>query len=213
MGSYEIDAPVLYVRHTRSLLFVAIPVFAALMAMTPAICEVWVGGFRPQFVIMGVWLTLAWFLNTVSAPAYFAYLGQGKLHFITLGHVVMGTINILAGFFLGEFFGWQGVLVAFVCALVLGSLIPVWTYHIEHQIKASRVFSTPDMISAGVCFGLAAISLELYIEAIDAIFLSTWPRAIIAMLVIGAVSISAFWLHPLRRKVLIFSSFHFRPHE
>ncbi len=134
MTSYETDAPDLYARNTRNLLFLVIPVFAALMALTPAICEVWVGSFQPQFVIMGVWLSFAWFLNTVSAPAYFAYLGQGKLRWITTAHIVMGATNTFAGLTLGSIFGWQGVLASFVGSLVLGSLIPVWAFHFEHRI-------------------------------------------------------------------------------
>ena len=110
MTSYKIDAPDLYARNTQNLLFLVIPVFAALMAMTPAICEVWVGSFQPQFVIMGAWLTFAWFLNTISAPAYFAYLGQGKLQWITMAHIIMGTMNTIAGLFLGAFSAGRGSL-------------------------------------------------------------------------------------------------------
>ena len=202
MGSYEIDAPVLYVRHARNLLFVVIPVFAAFLAMTPAICEVWVGDFRPQFVIMSVWLTFAWFLNTVSAPAYFAYLGQGRLLSITVGHIVMGAMNILAGFFLGKYFGWHGVLAAFVCSLVLGSIIPVWAYHIEHRIKSFQVFSTPDMISAGVCFGSALITLIIYCSTIDLYTVDKWVRVSVSSIMMFMVSAATIWCHPLRKHII-----------
>ncbi len=201
MTSFKFDAPELYARNMRNLLFIVIPVFAALMALTPAICEAWVGSFQPQFVIMGVGLTFAWFLNTVSAPAYFAYLGQGKLRWITMAHVIMGTTNILAGLIFGHFFGWQGVLASFIGSLLLGSLLPICAYHYEHRIKTARLMSIPDMISAGVCFGAAVIVLAIYWRVLDAPLAGKWTRITIFTCLVAMVSVAAIWFHPLRRKI------------
>jgi O-antigen/teichoic acid export membrane protein len=203
MTSYEVDAPHLYVKNTKNLYFIVIPVFAALMALTPAICEVWVGSFQPHFVIMGAWITLAWFINTVTTPAYFAYLGQGKLYWITISHVVMGVINIIAGSLLGRFFGWQGILAAFVTSLVIGSLIPLWAYHCEHRINLGQLFSTHDRLSSLVCFGLAIISLAGYYIVFDASLLDKWSRVIIITIFIGAMLATATWFHPLRGRLII----------
>ena len=206
MTSYKIDAPDLYARNTQNLLFLVIPVFAALMAMTPAICEVWVGSFQPQFVIMGAWLTFAWFLNTVSAPAYFAYLGQGKLRWVTTAHIVMGATNAFAGLTLGSVFGWQGVLASFVGSLVLGSLIPVWAFHFEHRITKNQLLSTHDMMSAGICFGLAVITITSYWAVLDASLIDKWARVTIVTCFMGMVSVAATWFHPLRRQILILAT-------
>ena len=201
MTSYKTDAPELYARNTRNLLFLVIPVFATLMALTPAICEVWVGTFQPQFVIMGGLLTFAWFLNTVFTPAYFAYLGQGKLRWITIAHVVMGATNIFAGLTLGSFLGWQGVLASFVVSLILGSLIPVWAFHYEHKIKNIHLLSTHDILSAGVCFGFAVLAIAGYWSVLDAPMVDKWARVTIVTCFMGMVSVTAMWLHPLRRQI------------
>ena len=206
MTSYKIDAPDLYARNTQNLLFLTIPVFAGLMALTPAICEVWVGSFQPQFVIMGVWLSFAWFLNTVGAPAYFAYLGQGKLRWVTTAHIVMGATNIFFGLTLGSIFGWQGVLAAFVGSLVLGSLIPVWAFHFEHRIVNSQILSTHDMMSAGICFGSAVIALASYWAILDASLINKWARVCIVTCVMGMVSLAATWSHPLRKQIWIIAT-------
>jgi O-antigen/teichoic acid export membrane protein len=202
MTSYKTDAPELYVQNLRNLLFLVIPVFAALMALTPAICEVWVGSFQAQFVIMGGLLTFAWFLNTVFAPAYFAYLGQGKLRWITIGHVAMGATNILAGFYLGKFFGWAGVLLSFTGALVLGSFIPAWAYHYENQILNRNLFLGYDVFSAGVCFTAALLTLTGYWAVLDASILDKWARLTIFTFIIAMVSLAMTWFHPLRKKLL-----------
>ena len=44
------------------------PLFAVLASVIPAISELWLGHYEPQFVIMGVVLAVAWYLNSVTAP-------------------------------------------------------------------------------------------------------------------------------------------------
>lgn len=202
METYDIDAPKLYLRNTRTLLYLVIPVFASLTALVPAICEAWIGSFQPQFVSIGCWITLAWFLNTASAPAYFAYLGQGKLRWVTTAHIVMGATNICSGFLLGRFFGWQGIIAAFVGSLVLGSLLPVFAYNCEHRIKFLQFLSPPDVISAGVCFGFALFVLASYWALLDSNLIVKWQRIIIFTCAMGMVSATTLWLHPLRRIIL-----------
>jgi O-antigen/teichoic acid export membrane protein len=210
MSSYEIDAPDLYVRNTQNLLSLVIPVFAALIALIPAICELWVGSFQPQFVIIGVWLSFAWFLNSVSTPAYFAYLGRGKLLWNTIAHIVMGATNILAGFILGKYFGWQGVLVAFIVALILGSFIPVWAFQWEHRNYNIKLLSTIDFRSAGVCFGMALLVLASYWAVIDDFHITKWMRISIAGCFMGIVSGTTIWFHPWRKKLMMTATSRFR---
>lgn len=203
MNSHESDAINLYVQNMRHLLFLVVPMFAALIALIPAISEVWVGNFEIQFVIMGVCITLAWFLNTISTPAYFAYLGQGKLRWVTVAHLVMGVTNILTGLFIGRLFGWQGVIGAFVVSLVIGSLIPVLTYHYENQIKFYQVISIQDVKLICICFGAAVISLVAYWSAIEMTLINKWLRAAIVTVGTTIVSLSAIWLHPLSMRFFI----------
>jgi O-antigen/teichoic acid export membrane protein len=151
---------------------------------------------------MGAWLTFAWFLNIVSTPAYFAYLGQGKLRWITIAHIIMGAVNIIAGLVLGHFFGWQGILAAFVGSLVLGSFIPVWAYHHEHRIKNIKFITVYDMVSAGVGFTSAVIALASYWTVLDASLMDKWERVTMFTGIVLLLSAVAIWLHPLRWKLI-----------
>jgi O-antigen/teichoic acid export membrane protein len=201
MTSSKNDALSLYIRNTQNLLFITIPLFAAMMALTPVVCRAWIGSLQPQFIIMGVWITCAWFLNTVFTPAYFAYLGQGKLRWITMSHIVMSGVNILAGMLLGNIFGWQGVLASFVCALILGSLIPVWAYHREHKIKILQILSAHDIISAVISLGSTLIFLSVYLIIFEDSLLNRWTHITVVTFMITIVPFTTFWFHPLRRKL------------
>lgn len=209
MGSYKSDAPSLYTQNMHYLLFIIMPVFAALIAITPAISELWVGSFELQFIIIALSIASAWFLNTLSAPAYFAYLGQGKLRWVTMAHIVMGTINVFFGIFLGRLFGWQGVIAAFVGSLFLGSLIPICAYHIEHHISFIKIMSMQDLMFMVVCFGAAVISIVSYWFVINIDFFNKWVRTIGSISVIGIVMIITVWYHPLRRQFFNTVKAHF----
>lgn len=200
MGVQGGDVHNLYIRNMRYLLLLVTPVFSVLLAFIPPISELWIGSIQWQFVIMAIYLTLAWYVNSVTAPAYFAYLGQGKLRWITVGHIIMGSTNIIAGLVFGHLFGWQGIVAVFMSSLVLGSLIPVWAYHREYKLSIIQILSIHDMVLAVVCFGAAAIVLIVYLFAFDgggnigvriALAISCMVLAIGAMI----------WFHPLSREL------------
>ena len=86
------------------------------------------------FISFGVLLTLGWFLNTLSAPAYFVNLGTGELGWNVGGHVVIGILNAILGLLLGVYFGGTGVVIAWALSLALGSSLIYLSYHIKHKI-------------------------------------------------------------------------------
>ncbi len=85
------EARRLYAKNFSYLLFLLTPLFAILASIIPAISEGWLGTYQPQFVVMGCSLTAAWYLNSVTAPAYFAYMGQGRLRWLTASHLILGS--------------------------------------------------------------------------------------------------------------------------
>jgi len=190
----------LYLRNLEYLAFLVTPIFAALAALAPAISEAWIGSYQVNFIAILIVISLAWFVNALTVPAYFAYLGTGKLRWITIPHVVMGAVNIVAGIALGNLFGWQGVIAAFCLALTVGSVITTWAYHRENRIVASTIFATRSLAFGLACFGGAAGLLVAYSAAL-AIDTSKWLRigssAAAALMLISA----AIWIHPLRQRI------------
>jgi O-antigen/teichoic acid export membrane protein len=201
------DARDLYISNVRYMFFLITPVFAVLFALAPVISEIWIGSFHHQFVVMVACLTIAWYLNSITAPAYFVYLGQGRLRWVTVAHVIMGATNIIAGLVLGQYFGWQGLVVAFSVALALGSVIPTWAYHYENRLRLIQILSIQDAVLVVVCFGVSLIS-----------FLGFWflfnaggsITLRVVLILSGMIIIIAgvTWLHPLRRQIFIMIKNH-----
>ena len=190
----------LYARNMRLLLFLVTPVFAALLASAPAISELWIGHFQWQFVLMVLCLAFAWYLNSITAPAYFAYLGQGKLYWVTAAHIITGCTNIITGFVLGYFLGWQGVISAFTFSLVLGSFIPAWAYHREHRISINQILSLREGVLTVIYFGVAVSGLVAYWIVFDAGG-SIWVRVGLVMGGTVAVITTLSWFHPVGQQL------------
>ena len=195
LGSVGSDARGLYSRNIQYLVLLLTPLFAVLASVIPAISELWLGHYQPQFVIMGVVLTVAWYLNSVTAPAYFAYLGHGRLRWLTVAHLVLGVGNVLLGVALGPLFGWPGVIVAFAISLAVGGFIPVWTYHREHALSVRTVLSRSDLSLLAVCVSAAAVALGGYAASLQ-FGTAPWTRIGLLAATTTAIAVAA-WRHPL----------------
>ena len=181
-------------------LFMALPIFSGVIAMTPIVSVLWIGTYEVSFVSFSVILAIGWFLNTLSAPAYFANMGTGHLSWNTAAHVSMGILNALLGTVLGMKFGAAGVAVGFVVALVIGSGLVVVSYHKENKVQMTELVPSEHKLMFLVCLFMPFIIWSLYrflygqlgVVAIAAICLA---------LVMGIFTIVA-WKHPLRRTLM-----------
>ena len=184
-----------YSRNVRFLVFLLTPSFAALAVLVPAISEVWIGRYEPQFVIMAVALVVAWYFNSLTAATYFAYLGEGRLRWLTITHVALGIGNVALGAVLGPAFGWPGVTAAFVASLTIGSLIPVVVYHREHHLRLRDMLPVRDLMLASVCAIVAGTAVAAYAASVENV-VNPWGRLLI-VLTGAAALIVATWVHPL----------------
>ena len=195
------DARRLYATNVRYLVFLITPMFAGLASLAPGIAEIWLGYYERDFVVMTVALTAAWYLNSLSAPAYFSYLGEGRLRWLTASHAIMGVSNVALGAALGYLFGWPGVLAAFSTSLVIGGFVAVSAYHREHHIRVRDVVSRQDLLMAGTCMVLAVISVCGYDLMIE--FGLSASSRVAFLAVTGLAIAAATWRHPLASALLM----------
>jgi O-antigen/teichoic acid export membrane protein len=181
------------------LLAVALPVFAGLIAIIPMVSDVWLGSHQPSFIAFGTVLSIAWFLNTVNAPAYFSNMGTGHLKWNTIAHVGVGFLNLVMGFALGSLYGATGVVAAFVIALVAGSFLIVVPYHLKNGIRFSELFPKDCGLLVIVSLGTPMIMWEFYGYLIDKHSLAI--SSSLCLLLVVAAFAPVTWSHPVRRKL------------
>ena len=99
--------------------------FGALLLAWPLVSWFLLGHVDRFLVGTGVLLTLAWFVNTLSAPAYFTLLGQGAARWNLLGHVVTALLTAMLCSLLGRWYGGAGVSVGYAIAIAAGSMVVI----------------------------------------------------------------------------------------
>lgn len=139
----------IYLNSFTITVLVASPIFAAIIFFSPIVSIVWIGHFEPVFISFVFILSISMLINIFSVPAYFGYLGEGKLTPLIWSHIGMGVINGVAGYFFGILWLSYGVIVAWGISISLGSIALIDAYHKEHGFNISAVFNKANI---GVLF-------------------------------------------------------------
>ncbi len=189
--------------HRRS--FTTMSMAASLVILAPGalagfISEVWLGAPVPDFVFALLLLSAGWFVNTLSAPSYSFFLGEGNLRWVTLSHVVIAVSSVLLGTGLGMLFGYGGVVVGFVIALSSGSILIVAAYQKQTAAEGIRLldWSFTRMIILNILTVFICNVLYGFVSG------STVPVAglMIGAGVFGALIMVNMGLHPERTQLL-----------
>ena len=81
-------------------------------------------------------LSFGYFGNLLMAPAYFLYIGDGRVKRNTQIHLLIASSNITLSFILGVLFNWEGVVLGFSISLWIGAL---WfLYNFRYQNEQSK---------------------------------------------------------------------------
>jgi O-antigen/teichoic acid export membrane protein len=127
--------PSVYIQSYRVVFLVALPLYTLVGILTPAISVLWIGHSEPVFIWGTGLLVLGWCTNALSGPAYFAYMGTGRLRWCTLGHALMATANLILGWAFGRAYGEFGVIFSWSGALMLGSFVITIAYIAENALS------------------------------------------------------------------------------
>jgi len=189
-----------YLKSYQLLFYLIVPLFSLIIISLPLISKIWIGHYESAFVIFGILLAIGWFLNTLNAPAYFAYLGIGELYWNVIGHITIGVLNICLGFLLGMTFDGIGVVVAWTISLALGSSIIYLSYHIRYKIPLIELVPKSSRATSIICLIGILFTLIIYhklIHNFNAMILNS--SLILSFLIIVFIPL---WLHPMRKRLI-----------
>ncbi len=127
-------------------LVVSGPLFTALIAAAPFISWILIGAENTQFIVFLQLLSIAWFINTLSAPAYFFALGLGRQRWNLIAQVLTAVFNIALSSALGLMWGAFGVVLGFSLAVSAGSILQMTGFHRSRGLGLCAIVSW-DLIS------------------------------------------------------------------
>jgi len=190
----------IYKDNYRLMVYIALPLYSLIIACTPLISKIWIGHYESIFVIFSILLAVSLFINALSVPAYFSYLGIGILKWNTLGYVTTAFMNVALGLMIGIFFGGIGVVLAWVISSITGSLIIAISYNCKYTISLRELLPRENMGVAIACLIATLSALFIYY-----LFNHTFTLTIGISITIITFSIIVFiplWFHPMRNRIM-----------
>jgi O-antigen/teichoic acid export membrane protein len=182
------------------MLFISAPYYAMIIVAIPAISIIWLGRIENIFIYCAWIFASGAFINTLSAPAYFAYLGIGRLRWVTIAHIAIASLNVLLGVIFGFLFNEMGVIVSWAIAIIIGSLFQAYMYHRELNFSILDTIDYPHCrLFIFIILGLLS-SILVYFNPIPV--LSDLQNSMIEIFTYCIIVIIPFWIHPLRKIVM-----------
>ncbi len=191
----------IYRDNYRLILYISLPLYSIIIAFTPVVSLVWIGHYENTFVLFSTLLAVGWFLNTLTAPAYFVNLGMGDLRWNTIGHVIIAVSNFGLGFSLGRIYGGTAVVVAWVFSLVIGSFIIPISYHYRYKIPISNLLPKESRAVAIACM-IAIFSALLIYYRVNNLFNIIVVSSMILFSFSMVVGVPLM-MHPMRKRLLV----------
>jgi O-antigen/teichoic acid export membrane protein len=189
----------LYQDSYEALLYIALPYFSLIVALSPVVSRVWIGYYEPDFVFFFAILSIGWLINSMYAPSYIANLGIGDLNWNAVGHVIIAVLNLVLGILLGRTYGGKAVVVAWTISLVVGSLIILIWFHYKNEIPLAGLFPKEFFcIGLGSLVGLC-LSVLMYRLLSDE--LSPFMLSMAILMTVAVTTGLPLWHHAMRRRL------------
>lgn len=115
--------PDFYAKNLQIVTYVALPLFGVLVSWSHILSYLILGDLNVEFIYIFLIVAAGWMVNLFSSPSYFINQGTGEVRLNTIAIGLMGILNIALGVLLGHFFGSLGVVVAYVLAISVGSVV------------------------------------------------------------------------------------------
>jgi len=187
MGAFD-KVHELYLRSTKILMLVTLPLTAILVMLPGPILRYWLG---PEYAAQGAvaltLLGLATFMNAASAIATVSSLGVGQAWLPAASAFVASAISLAANLVLIPRYGINGAAMAALVPQVV--VVPVFVYVVTKMLK----FSLWELISHGflrplLCAGIQAGILFLFRSSVNSLF-SLALLCLLSLCVFGVLSL------------------------
>lgn len=135
----------LYIKTFSLILLFNVVLITGILIFTPAISYIWIGKLVPFFIFAAIINSLSAFVNICSNPAYFSFLGEGKLNWLIYSYILITVLNPVLGCVFGVNYGEYGVVVAWNASFLIGSLLVLFSYQKIKLIHWKELISIQDL--------------------------------------------------------------------
>lgn len=189
-----------YLKSYQLIFYVSLPLYTLIIMSVSIVSSLWIGHYENIFVVFIVLLSIGWFVNTLSVPAYFAYLGIGTLRWNVVAHSLIGSLNFVLGGLLGIIYGGMGVVVGWTIALAVGSVVVHIVFNITYKIPLSELL--PRESRKFVVLSILGILFVFVFPNIILNITDVFVNNAIDFIFIAFVIPISLWFHPMRKELM-----------
>lgn len=199
----------LYIKSFNYLFFLTVPFFAFLIMILPFISKLWLSRLEIIFYSFSLLLFIAWFINMLNVPAYFAFLGIGNLKWNVISHFITGTFNLLLCYIIGKLLGGIGVIIGWTASLALGSIIISIMFNKIQKIKLRDIITKENKLLFVINLFAVIILITIQILVANSVIYLLLNGILIGLFVL--ISSYFVWTNPIRMNLfnsvkILFSS-------
>jgi len=187
-----------YRENMNILVLTVLPSFALLFAWAGGISWLLTGAYNSEMVFLIGILTIGWGSNIFCGPAYFINMGNGKVGWNTLSHVVTGVLNVCLGWAMGNAYGAHGVVFAYITSLLVGSIVLIMVFQHKNKLLWPKRISLEQMGLVLSCVLVIAFGWIVPLRPSQTDPLYSALIVALPLLLLGLV----FWLHPIRASLV-----------
>jgi len=172
--------------------------FSTLLFLSPLLSFWWFKGLNESFVYYIIILSFCWFLNTISAPAYFANLGSGDLKWNTISQILMSILNAVLSLLFAYVFHPQYIIWGWAISLSIASIIVIIKYNSKNAILFFSFIKMADCIFLINTLILTSVGYHFIYKLVKE---NDIYVAIILVLLYSILQLANFIIHPIFKEL------------
>ena len=169
------DVQIFYKRVFSNVMFFALTAMCIIVLGSHLISFYWIGQIQPVFYFTIFVLAISTLINLIIGPAYFFYIAEGNLNVLIKLHLILGISNAIFAFVLGYFWGGNGVVYGWFCAILLSSAYLLKFFNKSFSLSFKDLFEYKNIIYSLLMILLVALNKFQFIKGdfriIDFVFL------------------------------------------
>lgn len=129
-------------------------VYGMLILFSPIVVQVWLGKSDMDLISFIQWLSVAWFINSITVVPYIFNLGSGKLNGNVYSHALIGLSNVCIGILI-ILLNLQPItfIDGWMISLAVGSIFIIYEYTTRNEMRLSNIFSREQILIVLVIAG------------------------------------------------------------
>lgn len=136
----------LYKKSLRIITFFSLFATVTIIVFITSISRIWIGTLNKEFIFFSILLSIIYFFNIISGPAYFGNIGEGKLNKLLIQHIFIAIINVGCGFLFSIYGNRYGAVWAWGASVSIGAVYIINDYHESKTINFSKIFSVNEKV-------------------------------------------------------------------